>query len=138
MTEIRGSAAWIRPSSVFFALVGVLALDACGGGSGAPNNPFATVPARAPLTVPRDLRRCIRKVRPALTISAELRRTGVFEQYGGASRSCSRCPGTPSRYSGHRPSLTLVTITIQDSGRSRGVGGPSPVLPGSRPRRRRR
>src|SRR6187549_2481339 len=44
MVENRFFAAWLRPLAGLFALVGVLALSACGGGSGAPNNPF-TPPA---------------------------------------------------------------------------------------------
>jgi hypothetical protein len=52
MTETRLPAAWLRPLLGLFAIAGVLALSACGGGSGAPNNPYApgpTVPG--PLTV---------------------------------------------------------------------------------------
>jgi hypothetical protein len=45
-------AAWIRRAVTLFALAGVLALAACGGGSGAPNNPYAPVPTPpGPLTV---------------------------------------------------------------------------------------
>ena len=38
MTENRSFAAWLRPLAGFFALAGVLALSACGGGSGSPIN----------------------------------------------------------------------------------------------------
>jgi hypothetical protein len=45
-------AAWIRRAVTFFALASVLALAACGGGSGAPNNPYAPTPTPpGPLTV---------------------------------------------------------------------------------------
>src|SRR4030095_14045745 len=44
MTEHRLSAAWLRPLLGFIATAGVLALSACGGGSGAPNNPYAPGP----------------------------------------------------------------------------------------------
>jgi len=44
MTENRLSAAWLRPLLGFIATAGVLALSACGGGSGAPNNPYAPGP----------------------------------------------------------------------------------------------
>ena len=40
MTENRLSAAWLRPLLGLLATAGVLALSACGGGSGAPNNPY--------------------------------------------------------------------------------------------------
>jgi hypothetical protein len=36
---------WLRPFLALCALAGLLALGGCGGGSGAPNNPFATKPA---------------------------------------------------------------------------------------------
>src|ERR1700687_3333539 len=35
---------WLRPVLALCALAGLLALGGCGGGSGAPNNPFATKP----------------------------------------------------------------------------------------------
>jgi hypothetical protein len=44
MTEHRFFASWLRPVLGMFALAGVLALSACGGGSGAPNNPYAAGP----------------------------------------------------------------------------------------------
>jgi len=44
MTETRLSAAWLRPLLGLLATAGVLALSACGGGSGAPNNPYAPGP----------------------------------------------------------------------------------------------
>ena len=40
MTEIRLSTAWLRSLPRLFALAGHSALSACGGGSGAPNNPY--------------------------------------------------------------------------------------------------
>ena len=36
---------WLRPVLALCALAGLLALGGCGGGSGAPNNPFAPKPA---------------------------------------------------------------------------------------------
>ena len=40
MTETRLPAAWLRSLAGLVALTAVLGLGACGGGSGAPNNPF--------------------------------------------------------------------------------------------------
>ncbi len=40
-------AVWLKRFAGFLALTGVLALSACGGGSGAPNNPFAPPPPSA-------------------------------------------------------------------------------------------
>jgi len=52
MTENRLFAAWLRPLAGLFALAGMLALTACGGGSGAPSNPYAPGPtAPAALTL---------------------------------------------------------------------------------------
>jgi hypothetical protein len=36
--------AWLRPLAGLFALTAIFALSACGGGSGAPNNPYAPKP----------------------------------------------------------------------------------------------
>ena len=51
MVEPRRTA-WLRPFVTLLALVGVLSLAGCGGGSGAPNNPYAPLPpAATPLSV---------------------------------------------------------------------------------------
>jgi hypothetical protein len=45
-------ARWLRPALALFALGGLLALGGCGGGSGAPNNPFQPgPPTPGPLSV---------------------------------------------------------------------------------------
>ncbi len=45
-------AAWIRPALALLATAGVLTLSACGGGSGAPNNPYVPPPTTpGPLSV---------------------------------------------------------------------------------------
>ena len=55
MTENRLPAAWLRPLLGLFAIAGVLVLSACGGGSGAPNNPYAPGPiVTGPLVVLPD------------------------------------------------------------------------------------
>ena len=46
MTENRLFAGWLRSITALAAVAGTLGLSACGGGSGAPNNPFL-----GPLTV---------------------------------------------------------------------------------------
>jgi hypothetical protein len=50
MTQHRPFGAWIRPLAALAALAGVFLLGGCGGGSGAPNNPYAPPP-----TVPSPL-----------------------------------------------------------------------------------
>jgi hypothetical protein len=44
MARNQLSASLLRPVLALLAVAGLLALSACGGGSGAPNNPFAPVP----------------------------------------------------------------------------------------------
>src|SRR5664279_2652460 len=41
----------LRPALTILGLSGLLALSACGGGSGAPNNPYVTPPVAPALTV---------------------------------------------------------------------------------------
>lgn len=44
-------AAWLRPACAFLGFAGILILAGCGGGSGAPNNPYAPVPPPIPQLV---------------------------------------------------------------------------------------
>ena len=45
MTEKRLFAGWLRSLTGLVAAAGILALSACGGGSGAPNNFYAKITA---------------------------------------------------------------------------------------------
>jgi hypothetical protein len=52
MTRKQPFGAWIRPLAALAALAGVFLLGGCGGGSGAPNNPYAPPPTiPAPLSI---------------------------------------------------------------------------------------
>jgi hypothetical protein len=52
MTRNRPIGAWIRPLAALTAVFGMFILGGCGGGSGAPNNPYAPGPtAPAPLSI---------------------------------------------------------------------------------------
>ena len=70
MTAIQFPTAWLRRIAEFAALAAVLALAACGGGSGAPNNPFEPVPVQpAALTITPQSPTIYSQVATTLTIS---------------------------------------------------------------------
>ena len=88
MTANRPYAAWLRRLAGLVALAGVFVLSACGGGSGAPNNPFAPPPlSSAPLTVLPAAPTIYSQVAATLTISGGVAAVPrVFQQCGGVAR----------------------------------------------------
>ena len=117
MTDNRLLAAWLRPLVGLIALAGVLALSACGGGSGAPNNPYApgpTVPG--PLVVLPPSATVFAGVPTTLTV------TGGLPPYSAYSSNATILPvaqavaGNSVLILPSNPgSDTGVTITVQDS-----------------------
>jgi hypothetical protein len=105
--------AWLRPVFTLFALAGVLSLAACGGGNGAPNNPYTT--GGGPLAVLPAAPTIYSGVPSTLTI------TGGRAPFSAFSSDSSVLPVTQS------PSTTLpllastvtadttVTLTIRDA-----------------------
>jgi hypothetical protein len=117
MTDHRLLATWLRPLAGLFALAAAVFLSGCGGGSGAPNNPYAPTPAGpGPLTVLPVAATVYSGVPATLTIS------GGFPPYRAFSSDSSILPvaqsvagATVLLVGSNVPSDTGVTITVQDS-----------------------
>lgn len=117
MARIKLKAYWLRPVIALFALAGLLALGGCGGGSGAPNNPFAPQPVTpGPLFL----------LPPAMTVyshtPATLQASGGAPPYQAFSSNSSVLPVTQIVNGATVVLLpndvaadTTVTITVQDA-----------------------
>jgi hypothetical protein len=117
MARINPKAYWLRPVIALFALAGLLALGGCGGGSGAPNNPFAPQPVTpGPLFL----------LPPAVTVYAHtpatLQVSGGALPYQAFSSNSSVLPvtqivngATIVLLPNDVASDTTVTITVQDA-----------------------
>ena len=115
MTENRLFAGWLRSLTGLAAVAGVLGLSACGGGSGAPNNPFL----ESTLTVLPATAVAYSGVPTTLTISGG---TGPYRAFSSNSAVLAgRADRSGQRRSCSSPNNvdadTDVTITIQDPGR---------------------
>jgi hypothetical protein len=109
---------WLRPVLALCALAGLLALGGCGGGSGAPNNPFATKPTPAgPLSV----------LPPTAVVyshtPATLQVSGGTPPYQAFSSNSAVLPvaqnvdtGVVVLVAGDVTADTAVVITVQDAG----------------------
>src|SRR5512143_4352616 len=117
MTQSRPFAAWLRFFAGFVAVVGALALTACGGGSGAPNNPYAPQPAPpGPLAVLPAAATAYAGTPTTLTV------TGGVAPYAAYSSDTSALPfslaaGSNTIVLSPMPvgSSQSVTVTVQDS-----------------------
>jgi len=135
MTENRLPAAWLRTLLGLCAIAGVLALSACGGGSGAPNNPYAPAPpVPGPLTVLPSAAVVYSGVPTTLTV------TGGVGPYSAFSSNSAVLPVSQAVAGGSILLLgstvsgdTGVSITVQDAAGT--VAGasitvrPAPLLP---------
>ncbi len=136
MMENRIPAACLRSLAALFAFAGVLALTACGGGSGAPNNPYAQGPAApGPLTVQP----------PAITVYSgtptTLTVTGGIPPYYAYSGNPSVLPvtqavsgGTVLLLAANVAADVSFDVTVQDStglsAKSAVTVSPAPLLNG--------
>jgi hypothetical protein len=135
MREHRSIAAWLRPLAGLIALTGVLALSACGGGSGAPNNPYTpTPPIPAALAVLPVFTTAYQGTPATLTISG-----GQFPYRAFSSNSTvlpvaqAVAGDTVLLLPGAVATDTAVNVTIQDSAGSTVIAQvtvrPAPLLP---------
>jgi hypothetical protein len=107
----------LRLVAGLFALAGMLALSACGGGSGAPNNPYApgpTVPA--PLTVFPGIATVYSRTPATLTVSGGVAPYFAFSSNSAVLPVAQTVSGnTVLLQAGDVSADTPVIITIQDS-----------------------
>jgi len=117
MAPNRMIARWLRPALALVALGGLLALGGCGGGSGAPNNPYQPGPATpGPLSILPPIVTAFANTPITLTIS------GGAAPFFVVSSNPAVLPvaQTPSGNTivllpGTVTSDTSVTITVQDA-----------------------
>ena len=108
--------AWLRPALALFGIAGILLVAGCGGGSGAPNNPYTPPPVIAPLVLLPAALTAYAGTPATLTIS------GGAAPYRAFSTNASVLPVDAS-VSGNAIVLaanevttaTAVQITVQDS-----------------------
>jgi hypothetical protein len=106
----------LRPALTLLGLAGLLALSACGGGSGAPNNPYVTPPTTAALAVQPTELTAYSGVPVTLTITSGVAPFFAFTGNATVLPVTQAVSGNtivllPSKVS----SDTDVTITVQDS-----------------------
>jgi hypothetical protein len=116
MAPNRMIARWLRPALALFALGGVLALGGCGGGSGAPNNPYAPGPATpGPLSVLPAIVTAYSNTPVTLTISGGAPPYFVVSSNSAVLPVASASNGTIVLLPGNVVTDTAVTITVQDA-----------------------
>ena len=117
MVSICWTARWLRPILTLFALAGLALLGGCGGGSGAPNNPFAPPPTTpGPVTILPAVSVAFSNTPATLTV------TGGKPPYVIVSSNSAILPVQQSNTTGtivllpaNVVSDTPVVITAQDS-----------------------
>src|SRR6185295_3947133 len=112
MTENRLFAGWLRTLTGLAAVAGALALSACGGGSGAPNNPFKGV-----VTVNPSAVTVYAGVPTLLTISSG---TGPFQAFSSNPAVLPVAQNVSGKnillLANNVDADTTVNITVQDLG----------------------
>jgi len=128
MTQTRLFRTWLRPFAGVAALAGMLALSACGGGSGAPNNPYSPGPS-----VPGPISILPQSVTIYSGVPATLTISGGVPPYSAFSSNSTVLPVTQN-VSGSTLLLlangvganTNVTIDVQDAAGDRTGTATSP------------
>jgi hypothetical protein len=123
MTENRLFVGWLRSITALAAVAGTLGLSGCGGGSGAPNNPFL-----GPLTVLPATIVAYSGVPTTLTISGG---TGPYKAFSSNSAVLPVTQTVPAYtvvlLAGNVSEETPVTITVQETGTVTPNGAQVPV-----------
>ncbi|MCC7215903.1 MAG: hypothetical protein IT517_03965, partial [Burkholderiales bacterium] len=137
MVERRFSA-WLRGATALFAVAGILALAGCGGGSGAPNNPYTPPP---PVIPPLTLLPDALTVYPGTPVTLTV--YGGVAPYRAFSTNASVLPVATSvsgetivLLANNVPATTGVAITVQDAVGTVSLPAgisvqPAPLLPSS-------
>ena len=112
----RLSTTWLRPALSILGLAGLLALSACGGGSGAPNNPYVAPPTPAALTVQPSTLTAYSGVAVTVTITSGVAPFFAFSGNATVLPVAQNVAGNtivllPSKVTADTP----VIITVQDS-----------------------
>jgi hypothetical protein len=117
MTDHRVFPACLRALAGFAALAAVLALSACGGGSGAPNNPYAPGPgAPGPLTLLPAAATAYSGIPATLTVDGGQAPYLAFSSDSAVLPVTQAVPGNSILLLASNVGAdTPVTITVQDS-----------------------
>jgi len=105
--------AWLRPALTLFALAGFLALAGCGGGNGAPNNPY--VPPPPTLQVLPTATTIFSGVPDTLTITSGSSPFLAFTSNSAVLPVSSTVTNTVGLFANPVTADETVTITIQDT-----------------------
>ena len=116
MAPNRMIARWLRTALALFALGGLLALSGCGGGSGAPNNPYQPGPATpGPLSILPPIVTAFSNMPLTLTISGGAPPFSIVSRNRAGLPVVSAVNGTIGLLPGDVTTDTEVTMTVPDA-----------------------
>ena len=134
----RRLTAWLRPAFALLGVAGILLLAGCGGGSGAPNNPYIPPPPVIPPLTLLPVSSTVYAGTPAtLTISGGVAPYRAFSSNGAVLPVPLNVSGDTVVLSANNVTgVTSVSITVQDSVNTVSAPAaisvtPAPLLPGN-------